>query len=308
MGEIQSMNLNLKISEAIQKNNLVLFYLYAEQYVSQPYLNFSRAFKDQLINVSENGDKAHVQLINVENKADQKVLILNGEQLTGNKLKQNRIVAKTTILGSNQLATIEVRCGEQKRWSPVMNNELNVPDSMFFSRGDLASQKNVWKKIGDKLDLHNIKSFTMSADEVYQKRNLEVNTMVDSFQLDPQAIGIALGTTHELLSVDIFSDPEIFKAYFKKILRGFVTNNLKNINKKTTLVQKDVYTFLRWIDEADKYPIGNLKGNLGEKFSLKGMHVVGNVLYEEKEVVHCSAFVNINLKEFPESDKDYKVA
>ena len=94
--------------------------------------------------------------------------------------------------------------------------------------------------------------------------------MVDSFQLDPQAIGIALGTTHELLSVDIFSDPEIFKAYFKKILRGFVTNNLKNINKKTTLVQKDVYTFLRWIDEADKYPIGNLKGNLGEKFSFKG--------------------------------------
>jgi hypothetical protein len=302
------MYLNLKTSQAIQKNNIVLFYLYNQDLLSQSYLNLSQAFQNQFIDVSENGDKAHVQLINVENKANQKILILNGEQLNGNKLKQNRIVARSTILGSLQSGTIEVRCGEQKRWSPVMNDELNIPDSMFFSRENLSSQKQVWEKIGDKLDLHNIKSFTMSADEVYKKRSKEVNEIVEAFPLDPKAIGIALGTTYEIISTDIFSDPQIFQVYFKKILKGFVTNNLKNINKKTTLVEKDVQTFLKWIEESDKYPMKNLKGNLGEKFALKGTHVVGNILYEDKDVVHCSAFVNSNLKEFPESDKDYKVA
>lgn len=302
------MYLNLKTSQAIQKNNIVLFYLYNQDHLSQSYLNLSQAFQNQFIDVSENGDKAHVQLINVENNANQKILILNGEQLNGNKLKQNRIVARSTILGSLQSGIIEVRCGEQKRWSPVMNDELNIPDSMFFSRENLSSQKQVWEKIGDKLDLHNIKSFTMSADEVYKKRSKEVNEIVEAFPLDPKAIGIALGTTYEIISTDIFSDPQIFQVYFKKILKGFVTNNLKNINKKTTLVEKDVQTFLKWIEESDKYPMKNLKGNLGEKFALKGTHVVGNILYEDKDVVHCSAFVNSNLKEFPESDKDYKVA
>ena len=302
------MYLNLKTSQAIQKNNIVLFYLYNQDHLNQSYLNLSQAFQNQFIDVSENGDKAHVQLINVENKANQKILILNGEQLNGNKLKQNRIVARSTILGSLQSGTIEVRCGEQKRWSPVMNDELNIPDSMFFSRENLSSQKQVWEKIGDKLDLHNIKSFTMSADEVYKKRSKEVNEIVEAFPLDPKAIGIALGTTYEIISTDIFSDPQIFQVYFKKILKGFVTNNLKNINKKTTLVEKDIQTFLKWIEESDKYPMKNLKGNLGEKFALKVTHVVGNILYEDKDVVHCSAFVNSNLKEFPESDKDYKVA
>ena len=302
------MYLNLKTSQAIQKNNIVLFYLYNQDHLSQSYLNLSQAFQNQFIDVSENGDKAHVQLINVENNANQKILILNGEQLNGNKLKQNRIVARSTILGSLQSGIIEVRCGEQKRWSPVMNDELNIPDSMFFSRENLPSQKQVWEKIGDKLDLHNIKSFTMSADEVYKKRSKEVNEIVEAFPLDPKAIGIALGTTYEIISMDIFSDPQIFQVYFKKILKGFVTNNLKNINKKTTLVEKDIQTFLKWIEESDKYPMKNLKGNLGEKFALKGTHVVGNILYEDKDVVHCSAFVNSNLKEFPESDKDYKVA
>jgi hypothetical protein len=302
------MYLNLKTSQAIQKNNIVLFYLYNQDHLSQSYLNLSQAFQNQFIDVSENGDKAHVQLINVENNANQKILILNGEQLNGNKLKQNRIVARSTILGSLQSGIIEVRCGEQKRWSPVMNDELNIPDSMFFSRENLSSQKQVWEKIGDKLDLHNIKSFTMSADEVYKKRSKEVNEIVEAFPLDPKAIGIALGTTYEIISTDIFSDPQIFQVYFKKILKGFVTNNLKNINKKTTLVEKDIQTFLKWIEESDKYPMKNLKGNLGEKFALKGTHVVGNILYEDKDVVHCSAFVNSNLKEFPESDKDYKVA
>ena len=221
------MYLNLKTSQAIQKNNIVLFYLYNQDHLSQSYLNLSQAFQNQFIDVSENGDKAHVQLINVENKANQKILILNGEQLNGNKLKQNRIVARSTILGSLQSGTIEVRCGEQKRWSPVMNDELNIPDSMFFSRENLSSQKQVWEKIGDKLDLHNIKSFTMSADEVYKKRSKEVNEIVEAFPLDPKAIGIALGTTYEIISTDIFSDPQIFQVYFKKILKGFVTNNLK---------------------------------------------------------------------------------
>ena len=72
------MYLNLKTSQAIQKNNIVLFYLYNQDLLSQSYLNLSQAFQNQFIDVSENGDKAHVQLINVENKANQKILILNG--------------------------------------------------------------------------------------------------------------------------------------------------------------------------------------------------------------------------------------
>ncbi len=304
------MNFKFKISRASQKNNIVAFYLYAEQHLKQSYVNFAQALLDQTISISENGDgdKAHIQLIEVVNHGVNKVLILNGEQLVGNKLRQNRIVASTTIIEAYKPAHLEVHCGEQKRWSRVINEEIQTSDTMFFSRENLSNQRRVWEKIGDKLDKHNIKSFTMSADEVYKKRKKEVDDVVSFFAPDDGAIGVALGNSYEIASVDIFSDPKIFKSYFSKILRGYATSNLKNINKKTNLTDKEVYTFLRWVQEAGQKPLTNLKGNVGKKILLNGTYVVGNVLYEDNEVVHCSAFVKDDLKHSFDSDRNYKVA
>ena len=95
---------------------------------------------------------------------------------------------------------------------------------------------------------------------------------------------------------------------FKKILRGYVLANLNNNKKLINTSDRDVTNFINYIYEAKRKKLTNFKGQLGQKYSLKSKKIVGNILYDDSTVVHCSALMKNDLNEFPERNKTRKAA
>ena len=299
---------DLTVSAPSQKNNIVVFFLRGPA-VAQHYINLSDGLEKKLVTIKEKDEKLNINFLKINNQAAANLLLLNGEHISGYRLKQNRIVARSIIVKGKSEALIRVRCAEKKRWSHLINNELKTSDSLFFAREHLMrSQARVWSSIEQQYEQYNIKSFTLSAEAIYLKRKKLIDNFVDFFKPPQGTIGLALGDRYQINSLDLFSDSNCFQTYYKKILRGYAIENLKNINYTSSLVPDDVHKFMYYIKKSNKLALKNEEGTLGKKFLLQSDQIVGSILYRDKTVIHCAAFVNSNLKEFPESDKDYKVA
>jgi len=299
---------NLKISKPLQKNNIVVFFLKTSEMNDRTYLNLNRGLSKNKVGIEEYDDVGYRDLLKIKNLSDESLLLLNGEQIIGHKIKQNRVVASTSLIAENSEGIIRVSCGEKNRWSALTNQEIRTSDSMFFSRQTVQKQNLSWEQIDSYLNQNGIKSLTKDSSIVYKKNKTVVDNIVESFKSDTNVIGLAIGNHYGITSLDVFSNPSLFKHYYKKILRSYVVANLNNNKKIINLNQQDVNIFLENVYIAEKRKIMNLKGHHGEKYSLQSKKILGNVLYDKTKVVHFTALLKNDLNEFPDKNKTRKVA
>ena len=299
---------NLKISKPLQKNNIVVFFLKTSEMNDRTYLNLNRGLSKNKVGIEEYDDVGYRDLLKIKNLSDESLLLLNGEQIIGHKIKQNRVVASTSLIAENSEGIIRVSCGEKNRWSALTNQEIRTSDSMFFSRQTVQKQNLSWEQIDSYLNQNGIKSLTKDSSIVYKKNKTVVDNIVESFKPDTNVIGLAIGNHYGITSLDVFSNPSLFKHYYKKILRSYVVANLNNNKKIINLNQQDVNIFLENVYIAEKRKIMNLKGHHGEKYSLQSKKILGNVLYDKTKVVHFTALLKNDLNEFPDKNKTRKVA
>ena len=299
---------NLKISKPLQKNNIVVFFLKTSEMNDHTYLNLNGGLSKNKVDIEEYDDVGYRDLLKIKNLSDESLLLLNGEQIIGHKIKQNRVVASTSLIAENSEGIIRVSCGEKNRWSALTNQEIRTSDSMFFSRQTVQKQNLSWEQIDSYLNQNGIKSLTKDSSIVYKKNKTVVDNIVESFKSDTNVIGLAIGNHYGITSLDVFSNPSLFKHYYKKILRSYVVANLNNNKKIINLNQQDVNIFLENVYIAEKRKIMNLKGHYGEKYSLQSKKIVGNILYDKTIVVHFTALLKNDLNEFPDKKKIRKVA
>ena len=166
---------------------------------------------------------------------------------------------------------------------------------MYFSRGNLGRQYKVWSEISDKLKELGVKSLTSSVHEIYKKRQNTSNDIANYFNKAGETdVGVAIGVNNEIKSLDIFSNNFMLKKYLKKLIRGVAVNSFRNINQKSFLTEKDAYSFLRMIKEANQQEFKVEKGTLGKRIQFNRELVSGDALSHNEEILHASAF----LKEF----------
>ena len=299
---------NLKISKPLKKNNIVVFFLKTSEMNDHTYLNLNGGLSKNKVDIEEYDDVGYRDLLKIKNLSDESLLLLNGEQIIGHKIKQNRVVASTSLIAENSEGIIRVSCGEKNRWSALTNQEIRTSDSMFFSRQTVQKQNLSWEQIDSYLNQNGIKSLTKDSSIVYKKNKTVVDNIVESFKPDTNVIGLAIGNHYGITSLDVFSNPSLFKHYYKKILRSYVVANLNNNKKIINLNQQDVNIFLENVYIAEKRKIMNLKGHYGEKYSLQSKKIVGNILYDKTIVVHFTALLKNDLNEFPDKKKIRKVA
>tara|TARA_X000000368_G_C22972176_1_gene685947 strand:+ start:321 stop:1229 length:909 start_codon:yes stop_codon:yes gene_type:complete len=299
---------NLKISKPLQKNNIVVFFLKTSEMNDHTYLNLNGGLSKNKVGIEEYDDVGYRDLLKIKNLSDESLLLLNGEQIIGHKIKQNRVVASTSLIAENSEGIIRVSCGEKNRWSALTNQEIRTSDSMFFSRQTVQKQNLSWEQIDSYLNQNGIKSLTKDSSIVYKKNKTVVDNIVESFKPDTNVIGLAIGNHYGITSLDVFSNPSLFKHYYKKILRSYVVANLNNNKKIINLNQQDVNIFLENVYIAEKRKIMNFKGHHGEKYSLQSKKILGSVLYDKTRVVHFTALLKNDLNEHPDKNKTRKAA
>jgi hypothetical protein len=302
---------NFDISEPKQKNNIVLFYLSNQKKIVNNYITFPEAFSKNLVNVEEVNNKGVVRYLKVTNISDQKLLILDSEQIIGNGIKQNRVVDSTTLISEYTSVTLKVSCCEKNRWSPAVSNELMLSDSLYFSKGRInnftdiytkqkTDQFKIWEDISDKLKEFESKSFTGTTEDIYKKRRNNVEEIVGSFNPGPNDIGVAIAIGNCLVSLDLFLSNEMFKIYLPKLIRSIALDSFKKTGYKSFVKTKDVHKLLRLIDKSEKKIDKLNDGTLGQQIRFNSELVVGSCLYFEEKMIHFSGFLKdqVNIPQY----------
>ncbi len=312
------MNLNFNVSEPVEKNNITAFFLSSIEKNNNKYLSFSEAIAKNQVQISEVNKKGFVTKLSVSNKSSDNIIILNGELIIGSQIRQDRIVDNTVLIPGYATVLINTFCGEQYRWSPKLSNKISTPESLYFSSGrannaadtntKISKHCRIWSDISEKISDFNVNSFTNSFDQIYKKKKVNVEEIVNFFKIPSEAVGVALGINHQLVNIDIFSNNCMLQIYLPKIIRSIALDSFKKTSKKSYLKKKDVHRFLRQIHQANKQKRKVVEGTLGEELQFNSESVAGSILYHKEQTVHFSAFVKENKTTLPQYEYEDKVA
>ena len=318
MEQMPNMNLNFNVSEPVEKNNITTFFLSSIEKNNNKYLSFSEAIAKNQVQISEVNKEGLLTKLSVSNKSSDNIIILNGELIIGTQIRQDRIVDSTVLIPGYATVLINTFCGEQYRWSPRLSNKIFTSESLYFSSGrannaadintKLSKQCRIWSEISEKISDFNVKSFTNSVDQIYKKKKVNVEEIVNFFKIPSEAVGVALGINHQLVNIDIFSNNCMLQIYLPKIIRSIALDSFKKISKKSYLKKKDVHRFLRQIHQANKQKRKVVEGTLGEELQFNSESVAGSILYHKEQTVHFSAFVKENKTTLPQYEYEDKVA
>jgi len=318
MEQMPNMNLNFNVSEPVEKNNITTFFLSSIEKNNNKYLSFSEAIAKNQVQISEVNKEGLLTKLSVSNKSSDNIIILNGELIIGTQIRQDRIVDNTVLIPGYATVLINTFCGEQYRWSPRLSNKISTSESLYFSSGrannaadintKLSKQCRIWSEISEKISDFNVKSFTNSVDQIYKKKKVNVEEIVNFFKIPSEAVGVALGINHQLVNIDIFSNNCMLQIYLPKIIRSIALDSFKKISKKSYLKKKDVHRFLRQIHQANKQKRQVVEGALGEELQFNSESVAGSILYHKEQTVHFSAFVKENKTTLPQYEYEDKVA
>ena len=318
MEQMLNMNLNFNVSEPVEKNNITTFFLSSIEKNNNKYLSFSEAMAKNQVQISEVNKEGLLTKLSVSNKSSDNIIILNGELIIGTQIRQDRIVDSTVLIPGYATVLINTFCGEQYRWSPRLSNKISTSESLYFSSGrannaadintKLSKQCRIWSEISEKISDFNVKSFTNSVDQIYKKKKVNVEEIVNFFKIPSEAVGVALGINNQLVNIDIFSNNCMLQIYLPKIIRSIALDSFKKISKKSYLKKKDVHRFLRQIHQANKQKRKVVEGTLGEELQFNSESVAGSILYHKEQTVHFSAFVKENKTTLPQYEYEDKVA
>ena len=318
MEQMPNMNLNFNVSEPVEKNNITAFFLSSIEKNNNKYLSFSEAIAKNQVQISEVNKKGLVTKLSVSNKSSDNIIILNGELIIGTQIRQDRIVDSTVLIPGYATVLINTFCGEQYRWSPRLSNKISTSESLYFSSGrannaadintKLSKQCRIWSEISEKISDFNVKSFTNSVGQIYKKKKVNVEEIVNFFKIPSEAVGVALGINNQLVNIDIFSNNCMLQIYLPKIIRSIALDSFKKISKKSYLKKKEVHRFLRQIHQANKQKRKVVEGTLGEELQFNSESVAGSILYHKEQTVHFSAFVKENKTTLPQYEYEDKAA
>ena len=312
------MNLNFNVSKPVEKNNITTFFLSSIEKNNNKYLSFSEAIAKNQVQISEVNKEGLLTKLSVSNKSSDNIIILNGELIIGTQIRQDRIVDSTVLIPGYATVLINTFCGEQYRWSPRLSNKISTSESLYFSSGrannaadintKLSKQCRIWSEISEKISDFNVKSFTNSVGQIYKKKKVNVEEIVNFFKIPSEAVGVALGINNQLVNIDIFSNNCMLQIYLPKIIRSIALDSFKKISKKSYLKKKDVHRFLRQIHQANKQKRKVVEGTLGEELQFNSESVAGSILYHKEQTAHFSAFVKENKTTLPQYEYEDKAA
>ena len=297
-----NLNFQFVVSEPLIKNNLSVFFLSSEEKKVDNYLCFSEALKKDLVSVNEVNEKGSVRHLRFSNKSNEKILILESELITGNALKQDRVVDRTTLVPENTTIMLKVSCCEKNRWSPSVSENICLSETLLFSKArtnnaddiynskyNKADQFRVWEDINEKFEEDKTRSFTNSIEEIYKKRRNNVEEIVKYFSPSKDDIGVVIGIGSRLVSIDVFSSNKHLTDYLPRLIRSVALDSFKKTGYKTFLKTKDVYKFLRMIEHSDKRIYNGRDESLGNYLRFNDRFVTGALLTLERKTIHFYA-------------------
>src|SRR5208283_5625538 len=173
----------IKIGAKQNHKNMTLYCLLSSNEAPVDFLTLDEALDREALVITEVNEGGSVAELKVANRSDQKVLLLDGEELVG--AKQNRVLNVTILIAPQSETVIPVSCVEQGRWSyrsrqfgsesRAMSAQLRkrksetVSENLKHGREFRSDQGVVWAEIENKyVRMAAAPSPTMAMADLYE--------------------------------------------------------------------------------------------------------------------------------------------
>ncbi len=295
---VREMVKRLELGKPVSHGNLTIIPVHMDKVLDgTSYSTLEDALEKGWITMSE-VEGGRVPQVKISNTSKHPIFLMGGEILTG--CRQDRILAGDVLLapGTKDLL-VPVYCVEHGRWNQTSDRfyskqNLGTPDLRAKAQEKSpAAQREIWASIAEQ----NSKLGVTSASDAYQQAFEKEETrariqkvekkMQDIPRLHKDAVGVVIGLNGEMVSVDIFANPELFAKQWPKILRSSALSSIER-TRGGTLSRDEAAEFLRSLMDRNY----RSKTGLDLGFEYSSADYAANILalaYAE-QVVHLSGF------------------
>jgi len=306
MSLIQETLDRVTVGKPVQYRNLCLYPLLGKNAPEADYLPLAEALETGRSRVTEVSEHGSVPELFFENLGDEKVLLLDGEQLRG--AKQNRMVNLTILVGGKIKVKIPVSCVEQGRWH-YRSREFAAANSMIYSSARAqkmasvsnnmrasgmrhADQCKVWDNIADKAARMNAKSATGAADAIYESHEKATAEYRRAFRPQSGQLGALFGINGRMAGIELFDSDATFARAFDKVVTSYVIDAIDVQTEKHDCPSAEtVKEFLGQLSASETDTFEAL--GEGHDLRIQGRDVVGAALQFGGHIVHLSAFKKV---------------
>ena len=231
----------LELGDCRQHDTATIFPLFSQIEPVVEYLTLSEAYSQEAISVRETSESGSVPELLVINRADQPVLILDGEEILG--AKQNRTLNTTILLGKKSETIIPVSCTEQGRWAYGGYGKPGAPPEMMESEAILerktrsrrmssvhanlkhteqfkSNQGEVWESISNLEAKAGHHSPTSSLNALYKAQKRKLDVFLNAFRAEDGQRGLLVILGDKVSGFDYVSRPAAYRHLHDKLIRS----------------------------------------------------------------------------------------
>ena len=298
----------LEATTMIGHANLTLVALCGPRAGRLDYILSAEAIEAGSLTITEVSEDGSVPELLAENKGEQLVLLLDGEELVG--AKQSRIMNTSVLLRPGSRTKIPVSCGEQGRWRQTTREFASGGYSPSFLRqrksrsvshqlratGEARSnQGEVWNSVEESMESLCAESPTMAMSDAVQQRRQAFEPYVNALGYPQDARGVIAAVNGKFAAADVFDRPETLERIWSRLITGYAMDAvaLKSTEKgkaSRSLTARGAQALLEHVGEigCDVCP----SVGLGKDWRFEAKDVVGQALVARKACVHLSVFPN----------------
>jgi len=234
---IPTMVRNLELGKPVSHGSLTIVPVYLDRVLDRTrYATLEDALKNGWITITE-VEGGRVPQVKISNPSKHLVFLMGGEILTG--CRQDRILAGDILLapGTKDLL-VPVYCVEQGRWSHVsqsFSSKQNLGTPALRARAQEKSpeaQSEIWGRIAEENRVMGVASATSAYQDAYDKKEnrAEISKIEDKMRDVPRlyadTVGVVICVGDEVVSADIFANPDLFAKEWPKILKSSALSSL----------------------------------------------------------------------------------
>jgi hypothetical protein len=186
------------------------------------------------VKISEVGDSGIVQRIAVHNDLEDRLLLLDGQELLG--ARQNRILNTDVLVPAGSKLQIPVSCVEQGRWhwsSEQFRRGKHLPSSgrrgkaervrasLAAGAGHDGGQGAVWGDVAHVLSCHQVASPSGELNAAYRKRETDLKAVRQAIRLPAGTLGAAVFFQNSFMGMDVFDRAGTLEHFWDSLLDSY---------------------------------------------------------------------------------------
>ncbi len=295
--EISDFIETLEVGSPVNYQNLTIIPVYTTRvFDNTNYSTLDEALNSGWLTISEMGGGS-VNEVMLTNHSGRYIYVMGGEILTG--CRQDRIVGRDVLIAPrSRNVIVPVYCVEEGRWTAKSDrfySKNNLGTYALRAEAEKASadtQSTLWHSIRGFNSRLSVRSTTQAYQDVYDDRAIksEVTLYEQRLQHVPNmnrdTVGVVVAIGADIVSADIFANPQIFRKLWPKILRSSAFSTI-NCRGGGYVSQRQAADFLSSLRHNNYYRQRAI--DLGEELSARsGVNV--NALTYRNSVVHLAAF------------------